>query len=80
MSRAALTRAPFSFTSKRLAPKVTADRAARASDNRRLADDDAGSMIDEKAFADLGARMYIDAGLRMSDFGDDPRQHREAQP
>ena len=37
-------------------------------------------MIDEKAFADLGARMYIDAGLRMSDFGDDPRQHRDAQP
>ena len=49
-------------------------------DDRRFADDDAGSVIDEKAFADLGAGMNIDASLRMGDLGDDPRQHRDAQP
>ena len=48
-------------------------------DDRRLADDDTGPVIDEKPFADLGARMNIDAGLGVSDLGDDPRKRRDAQ-
>ncbi len=42
-------------------------------DDGRLADDDAGAVIDEEAAADLRARMNVDAGLRMRELRDDAR-------
>ena len=50
-----------------------------AADDRRLADHDARSVVDEEAFADLRARMDVDAGRGMRDFRDDPREHRRAE-
>ena len=51
-----------------------------AADDGGLADDDAGAVIDEEARADRGAGMDVDAGLRMGDFRDDPREQRRAEP
>src|SRR5208282_3443319 len=48
-------------------------------DARGFADDDAGSVIDEKAFVDFGAGMDVDSRLRMGDFADNPGQHRRAE-
>src|ERR1039458_1959055 len=45
-------------------------------DPRRLTDHNAGAVIDEEALADLGAGMNVNAGLRVSEFGNDPGQHR----
>ena len=45
----------------------------------RLADDDAGAVIDEEAAADLGAGVNVDAGGRVGQLGDDPRHQRRAQ-
>jgi len=49
-------------------------------DHRRLADDDAGAVVDEEPFIDLSAGMDVDTGQRVSDLGDDPRQQRRAEP
>lgn len=60
------------------------DRAARAerdmliqphprADDRRLADHDAGAVIDEEARADLRTRVDIDAGAFVGDFRNEPR-------
>ena len=50
-----------------------------AANDRGLADDDAGAVVDEEAFADLGARMNVDPCRRMRDLGDHPRQQRRAE-
>jgi len=51
-----------------------------STDDRSLADDDARPVIDEEAFADLGAGMNVDPGFRMGVFGDDARNHRDTKP
>ncbi len=50
----------------------------RVADRARLADHDARAMIDEEGFADLGARVDVDAGERMRVLRHDARQHRHA--
>jgi len=40
-------------------------------DEARLADDDAGAMVDEEALADARARVDVDAGARVRLLGDD---------
>ena len=50
-----------------------------AADDRRLADDDAGAVINEEPLADLSAGMDVDAGRRMRVLGDDARDHRDAE-
>ena len=47
--------------------------------DRRFSDDDVGAVVDEKALADLGARVDIDSSRRMGDFGNHARQQRSAQ-
>jgi hypothetical protein len=48
-------------------------------DDGRLADDDAGAVVDEEAGADGGARVDVDAGAAVRHFGHDARQQRQAQ-
>jgi ADP-ribose pyrophosphatase YjhB (NUDIX family) len=48
-------------------------------DDRSLADDDAGAVIDEEAFADRRAGVDVDAGPLVGEFGDQPRDDRRAQ-
>src|ERR1044072_9721747 len=48
-------------------------------DHRGFADDDAGAMVDEEAAADLRSRMDVDAGQRMGDLANLPRQEPGAQ-
>jgi hypothetical protein len=49
-------------------------------DDRGFADDHAGTVIDEEAVADACARVDVDAGGGVGEFGDDARQQRHAQP
>src|SRR5580692_6848312 len=44
-----------------------------------LANDDAGSVIDEKTCIDFRARMNVDAGGRMRQLGDDAREQRDVE-
>src|SRR5437016_12257970 len=46
---------------------------------RRLADHDAGAVIDEEALTDLGAGMDVDPGLGMGEFRDNAGHQRRAQ-
>ena len=47
-------------------------------DDRRLADDDAGAVVDEEVFADLGAGVDVDAGRAVGIFAHDARDERHA--
>ena len=68
---------PLAAAGKRLAPSVTAwYKAHMLADDRRLADHDAGAMVDEIAGADPRGRMDVDAGDRRGDAGDQRRDKR----
>ena len=49
-----------------------------AADDGRLADDDAGAMVDEEMVTDLCARVDVDAGGGMGQFRHHPRGKRDA--
>ena len=47
-------------------------------DHGRLANHDAGAVVDEEAPSDRRAGMNVDSGQRMSDLGNDVRDQRRA--
>src|SRR5690606_14780933 len=49
-------------------------------DDGGFADDHARAMVDEEALADGGARVDVDARVRVRDLGHDARKHGHAQP
>ena len=51
-----------------------------ATDDGRFADDDARAVVDEEMIADLRARVDVDAGGGMGQFGHHPRGERDALP
>ena len=54
-------------------------QAHTLADHGGLADHDAGAVVDEEAGADLRARVDVDAGGGMRQFGDDARQQRQPE-
>ena len=51
-----------------------------AADFARLADHDAGAVVDEEVVADRGARMDVDAGARVGPLGHHARDERHLEP
>ena len=51
-----------------------------AADDGRFANDDARAVVDEEMIADLRARVDVDAGGGMGQFGHHPRSERDALP
>src|SRR4051794_24565836 len=49
-----------------------------AADHRSLADHDAASVIDEKAFSDARAGMDVDSGFGVGPLTDDARDHGDS--
>ena len=49
------------------------------SDHRRLADDDAGTMVDAEVFTDRCTGIDVDAGLLVGILTDDPRKDRHTR-
>ena len=68
-------RMPLGPPCARAAQRHALEEVAVVADDRRLADDDTHTVVDEEALADLGARMDLDAGKEAPNVRYQPRRH-----